>query len=329
MPAESDRQLLRLRSWTKDGHRTRRWLVLEVAMADDRDWSMLEPVIEKIPASTAVPQLADGDGNIAYIPMKGDVGLMPDSTDGFFSADDFNRAIKSGIDAGVDTFILGIDTDGGRLDTAIRCQEIILRQIHRDCRFFALVEQRAISAGALIALGCEHWFVTPEARVGASVTWAEVEGVPTSLQKQYLDDPDLLAKRMAYLMALTNECCLIHGRDPSLGQAMTSMEPELWWAPGHGFSEERHAAAAEKLDNDRTVLAITASRIARTRLGSTIDDASEAFSLLAGTDPEILDLSSEMDRTWQVAESLRSKLQAGEELTPEENTLWLQLLNTP
>jgi membrane-bound serine protease (ClpP class) len=85
-----------------------------------------------------------------------DLGLAPFLT----------RAIREADQAGAAALVLEINTFGGRVDAAVAMRDTLLTA---PVRTIAFVNQRAISAGALIALACETIVVTPGATIGAAL----------------------------------------------------------------------------------------------------------------------------------------------------------------
>ena len=71
-----------------------------------------------------------------------DLGLAP-----FLS-----RTIREAQEAGAAAVLLDINTFGGRVDAAVAMRDTLL---NAPVRTIAFVNQRAISAGALIALACD------------------------------------------------------------------------------------------------------------------------------------------------------------------------------
>lgn len=84
-----------------------------------------------------------------------DLGLAP-----FLS-----RTIREAEDAGAAAVLLDINTFGGRVDAAVAMRDTLL---NASVRTIAFVNQRAISAGALIALACETLIMTTGGTIGAA-----------------------------------------------------------------------------------------------------------------------------------------------------------------
>src|SRR5918996_101497 len=84
-----------------------------------------------------------------------DLGLAP-----FLS-----RTIRDADAAGAAAVVLDINTFGGRVDAAVAMRDTLL---NAPLRTIAFVNQRAISAGALIALACDTVIMAKGGTIGAA-----------------------------------------------------------------------------------------------------------------------------------------------------------------
>ena len=73
------------------------------------------------------------------------------------------RTIREAKEAGAAAVLLDINTFGGRVDAAVAMRDALL---NAPVRTIAFVNQRAISAGALIALACDTLIMTPGGTIG-------------------------------------------------------------------------------------------------------------------------------------------------------------------
>lgn len=92
---------------------------------------------------------------VAYIEDEIDLGLAPY----------ISRAISDAEKGGADAIIFKINTFGGRVDAATQIKDAIL-----DSRIptVAFINNRAISAGALIAISCQTIIMAPGSSIGAA-----------------------------------------------------------------------------------------------------------------------------------------------------------------
>jgi membrane-bound serine protease (ClpP class) len=104
----------------------------------------------RVPAQTSAPV-------VYVIAIEGmiDLGLAP------FLA----RTIREAQAAGAAAVMLDINTFGGRVDAAVAMRDSL---VNAPVRTIAFVNQRAISAGALIALACDTVIMTKEGTIGAA-----------------------------------------------------------------------------------------------------------------------------------------------------------------
>ncbi|MCC7044537.1 MAG: nodulation protein NfeD [Acidobacteria bacterium] len=110
------------------------------------------------PGLSGVSSPAQSSAPIVYrIPIDGiiDLGLAP------FLA----RTIREAEAAGATAVVLDINTFGGRVDAAVAMRDTLLNS---PVRTIAFVNQRAISAGALITLACNTVVMTKGGTVGAA-----------------------------------------------------------------------------------------------------------------------------------------------------------------
>jgi membrane-bound serine protease (ClpP class) len=104
----------------------------------------------RVPAQTSAPV-------VYVIAIEGmiDLGLAP------FLA----RTIREAQAAGAAAVMLDINTFGGRVDAAVAMRDSL---VNAPVRTIAFVNQRAISAGALIALACDTVIMTKGGTIGAA-----------------------------------------------------------------------------------------------------------------------------------------------------------------
>ncbi|MEX2269943.1 MAG: NfeD family protein [Vicinamibacterales bacterium] len=76
------------------------------------------------------------------------------------------RTIRESAEAGAAAVVLEINTFGGRVDAAVVMRDALL---NAPIRTIAFINQRAISAGALIALACDTIVMAPGGTIGAAM----------------------------------------------------------------------------------------------------------------------------------------------------------------
>jgi len=107
---------------------------------------------------------------------------------------------------GAEAVVIRIDTPGGQVDAALRIRDVLLGAAVPTV---ALVDSRAWSAGALIALACERIAVVPGASIGAA------EPIPAS------------EKNISAVRAEFEATAEARGRDPDLAAAMVDASISL------------------------------------------------------------------------------------------------------
>jgi membrane-bound serine protease (ClpP class) len=133
-----------------------------------------------------------------------DLGLAP-----FLS-----RTIREAAEAGAAAVLLDINTFGGRVDAAVAMRDTLL---NAPIRTIAFVNQRAISAGALIALACDTLIMTKGGTIGAA---APVLGGPGATQPA--DE-----KTVSYLRKEFRATAEARNRPPELAEAMVDVDVEI------------------------------------------------------------------------------------------------------
>ena len=109
------------------------------------------------PGAGRVATAQAGAPIVYVVPIVGviDLGLAP------FLA----RTVREAEQAGAAAVVLDINTFGGRVDAAVAMRDTL---INSPVRTIAFVNQRAISAGALIALACETLIMVKAGTIGAA-----------------------------------------------------------------------------------------------------------------------------------------------------------------
>jgi len=92
---------------------------------------------------------------VAFIEGDIDLGLAPY----------VSRVVSDAENAGADAIIFKINTFGGRVDAATQIKDAI---IGTDLLTIAFINNRAISAGALIAMSCDKIVMVPGSSIGAA-----------------------------------------------------------------------------------------------------------------------------------------------------------------
>lgn len=110
------------------------------------------------------PARAAGPLKVFVIPIAGEVGPG--------MAAFLERAIRDADTRPGDIYVLEMDTYGGRVDSALQMVDVLLDT--KGERTIAYVKNKAISAGALIALACDELVMRPNTTIGdcAPITYS-------------------------------------------------------------------------------------------------------------------------------------------------------------
>lgn len=175
-----------------------RWLIRCVCVAG----------LLAFPARTQTLDAAAEKSNavVYVVPIEGmiDLGLAP-----FLS-----RTIGQAKEAGAAAVLLDINTFGGRVDAAVAMRDALLNS---PVRTIAFVNQRAISAGALIALACETLVMTKGGTIGAAAPVLAGAG-----EAKPADE-----KSVSYVRKEFRATAEVRNRPPAFAEAMVDADVEI------------------------------------------------------------------------------------------------------
>jgi membrane-bound serine protease (ClpP class) len=144
--------------------------------------------------------------------------------------DDYSRAalvrrFEKARALNADTVILQIDTYGGLVTSALEMSRFIKRQ--NDLHTVAFVHDKAISAGAMIALACDELVMSPSATIGDA---APISISPTGTLVGL--GPAERAKVESPLLADFYESAVRNHHEPLLAEAMVAVGRVVYWVEG-------------------------------------------------------------------------------------------------
>ncbi len=151
----------------------------------------------------AVPGTVQNESTVYRVPVTGEIelGLAPY----------IQRAVKEADEVGAAALILDIDTPGGRVDAA----EIISDALtDSEVPVYSLINRRAYSAGALIALSTSRIYMRPASVIGAATP---VDGTGTKA-------PEKIVSAMRSQMRTLAEA---NGLEPEVAAAMVDEDIEI------------------------------------------------------------------------------------------------------
>jgi membrane-bound serine protease (ClpP class) len=143
---------------------------------------------------------------VFVVPIHGmiDLGLAP-----FLS-----RSMREAEAVGAAAVVLDINTFGGRVDAAVAMRDTLL---NAPVRTVAFVNQRAISAGALIALACETIVMVPGGTLGAATPVLGGAGEPETASE----------KTVSYVRKEFRATAEARNRPPQFAEAMVDADVEI------------------------------------------------------------------------------------------------------
>ena len=156
----------------------------------------LAATFSAVPSSAQAQAPTQATGAVYRIPVTGviEMGLAPF----------IERSLQEAAKAGAGAVILDIDTPGGRVDAAERISDAVSDS---PVPVYALVNRRAFSAGALIALATQRVYMRPGSVIGAATP---VDGSGTKA-------PEKIVSAMRSEMRALAEA---RGLDPRVAEAM-------------------------------------------------------------------------------------------------------------
>ena len=141
------------------------------------------------------------------------------------------RRVEKARSLNADTVILQIDTYGGLVTSALEMSRYIKRQ--NDLHVIGFVHDKAISAGAMIALACDELLMSPGATIG--------DAAPISISPSGRLEglgPAERAKVESPLLADLYDSAVDNRHDPLLAEAMVAVGRVVYWVE-NGAGERR------------------------------------------------------------------------------------------
>lgn len=159
-------------------------------------------------AQTTAPATRPVDPSTALIELSGPIDD--------YSAGSVIKRINSAKSHGAKNIILAINTWGGQVTSALEISQFLKRQ--DDLHIVALVTDKAISAGSMIALACDELVMQPGSRIGdcAPITLrsdGSLEALPAA-ERAKIESP---------ILADFRESARRNGYDPLIAEAMVSV----------------------------------------------------------------------------------------------------------
>ncbi|MGD6967211.1 NfeD family protein [Rossellomorea vietnamensis] len=147
---------------------------------------------------------AQGEGELVYV-----IPIEKEVEKGLYAF--LSRGIADAREAGADTVIFDIDTPGGLVDAAGNIAKLL---DNTEMKTVAFVDNRALSAGAFIALHADEIYMVPNGTMGAA---AIIDQAGNSADE----------KAQSYWLAAMRSAAETSGRDPKYALAMADKNVDL------------------------------------------------------------------------------------------------------
>jgi len=162
----------------------------------------------------AAPTTAPTGGKTVIIQFSGEVND--------FSRDQLFKHFQEAKDVGATTVILDLDTYGGLVTSGMEISRFLKRQ--DDLHVIAFVQDKAISAGAMIAMACDEIVMSHSATLGdCSPIVFQFDGTLDSLPAAER------AKQESPILADFLESARRNHHDPLLAEAMVAVQVSVYW----------------------------------------------------------------------------------------------------
>lgn len=238
---------------------------------------------------------------VAFVPVD---GVIDDHRAG-----QFKRTLEQALAAKPDYVVVRIATDGGHLGSAMEMLERALKVDNQQTRLIAYIDNRAYSAGALIAYGHDRIYMTDQAYIGdigvITIQDGKIEYLPEKIESP--------------VRALLRQAGQHNGWDQAKLQKMTARNQELWrfdlsdgtrsfvieddlpafLAEHPGLTREQGVLISGK---DRLLTYTAKEAVAEGMATALVKDLDEVYRLL-GSDPAHV-LRFEPTRNERIAETL-------------------------
>jgi membrane-bound serine protease (ClpP class) len=217
-------------------------------------------------ADTPPPSSSSGPTPAAVIRLEGKIDD--------YTRDTFIRRFNQAKAAGAKTVVIDLDTYGGLVTSGLDLSRFLKNQA--GVRTVAYVGDKAISAGAMIALACDEIVMAPSAQLGdcAPIALRSDGGMETLGEAER-------AKSESPILSEFRDSAFRHGYDPLLAEAMVSTKTVVRWVEGpegerrfvgqrtfdeltkDGWTEVRESEVPTPVDSESTLLTVSGAAAAK------------------------------------------------------------------
>jgi membrane-bound serine protease (ClpP class) len=154
-------------------------------------------------------------GRVAVLPVTGPIDRI--------TLTSLERRMKSAMEDGADAIVIELDTPGGEMEATLDICDLLKDSTDSPANTVAWINDRAFSAGTIIALACREIVVAPFSRLGDAAPIMLTRG--GSIQQM---EPAERAKREAPLLNEVVDSARRHHYDENLVTAFISVQVKLW-----------------------------------------------------------------------------------------------------
>jgi membrane-bound serine protease (ClpP class) len=227
---------------------------------------LIVSLFSPLPRAAAAPASTQSATPAAVVRLEGKIDD--------YSRDAFIKRFNWARESGAKVVIVDLDTYGGLVTAGLDLSRFLKSQT--EVHTIAYVGQKAISAGAMIALACDEIVMAPGAQIGDCAPIAMKEdGTVQSLGETER------AKSESPILADFRDSAQRNGYDPLLVQSMVSMKIAVHWAQGpagerrfvdargldelkgQGWAEVQDADVPTPVDSDMTLLTVSGKTAAK------------------------------------------------------------------
>ncbi len=165
-------------------------------------------------AQSSTPSTSPANHKAVVIVISGEIND--------YTRDTLEKRLGHARQLGADTVILQLDTYGGAVTSGLEMSALIKRT--SNLHVIAFVPEKAISAGAMIALACDEIVMAPAAKLGDSAPIS----ISTDGSLQPLPETER-AKIESPILQDFRDSAQRNGYDPLLAEAMVSVGRSVYW----------------------------------------------------------------------------------------------------
>lgn len=247
-------------------------------MASVKNASGLIAIILSL-ATLAVGQTTQPAGRAAVVELKGEIND--------YSAAVFEKHVAAARAAGAETILLKLNTPGGAVGSALRMSQSIKKQ-RNDVKFVAVVDQMALSAGAMLAVACDKIVMQPGSMLGdcapilmgpsglQTISGAERAKMESPILAEFYDSAERGNYDHLLMSSMVQYGIVVHYLQGPDGQRRFVSEGELKDLTSQGWKPVE--GVPSPLDGAEQLLTVTDSLAARIGLSAGTVESPEAYA---------------------------------------------------